>query len=579
MSDAERAALRLKMDKEDAIRSLKGFLRYMWPEFHGQAQLLDAPYIDVMCDWIEDRVMMRKSNGYLGIPPGKMKSLAGQVMSPAWVWLHNPRYQAVWLSASVDVVSRDSARCRELVNSERYQDLLQMQVARLRHFDNWRGGPWHDVLLKGDKPWAIKHDRNQVLWFETTAGGRRQCLQLGAKRLTGLRGDGWGVDDAVDVSEVINKPPAVVRRRMLEITADILMRLWNRINDPRPGHHHRMLIGQRTHTMDPPGYMIQHKGWDHLVLPTEYDPAHPHCSPLDPRTEPGEPLNPHLDTPAEIADRKTSLGASQHAAQEQQGPLASTGSELDDALDATWESRFWEHPSGLKIEKRWASTDATFGTTKVTSSRVAIEAWGKQGAILYMYDLDAALMSWPMMRDRCLAFSLAQMPSLDHFIVEDKALGPALVSDLKLVVVNVDGFNPGSQSKEARIGVLSARMRSGQVRLPHPDAPWQRKLSCQFGEIATLIPIARARGDKWPDTIATEGQVMVPWVVLFEAECRNGTGRADLPDAAAQAVIWDQRERDKRKATRHSPHAPAMDTEGWFGGNDGGGIWTGSDSF
>ena len=268
MSAEERAAYDLLM-MEQAVRSLAGFLRYMWPVFHGQAPMLEAPYIDVMCDWIEDRVTMRKSDGYLGIPPGKMKSLAGQVMSPPWVWLHNPRYQVVWLSASVDVVSRDSGRCREIVNSERYQKLLAYQVRRLLEMDDWRGGPWHDVLIHGDKPWGLKTDRNQVLWFETTAGGRRQCLQLGAKRLTGLRGDGWGVDDSVDVSEVINKPAAVVRRRMLEIISDILQCLWNRVNDPRQGHHHRMIVGQRVHRLDPPGYMIEHKGWSHLVLPTE----------------------------------------------------------------------------------------------------------------------------------------------------------------------------------------------------------------------------------------------------------------------------------------------------------------------
>jgi len=215
-----------------------------------------------------------------------------------------------------------------------------------------------------------------------------------------------------------------------------------------------------------------------------------------------------LDTPAEIADRKTSLGESQHAAQEQQRPRVDSGSELEEALDAC--ERYWQHPADLTLDLRWASTDATFGTTKETSSRVALEAWGRQGAVLYMTDMDASVMTWTMTRDRALAFSAAQRPPLDHFIVENKALGPALVEDLKRVVVNVEPFNPGVQSKQSRLGVLAARMRSGQVMLPHADAPWQRRLSCRFGEIATLIPLARARGDQWPDAIGSDGVVMVP---------------------------------------------------------------------
>ena len=95
-----------------------------------------------------------------------------------------------------------------------------------------------------------------------------------------------------------------------------------------------------------------------------------------------------------------------------------------------------------------------------------------------------------------------------------------------------------------------------------------------YSEIATLLPIARARGDRWPDSLGKDsGRVSVPWVVMFEAECRDGTGRNDLPDAAAQGVIWEQRKRPSERI-KLTPAAPEIASP-WFSGD----MWDGSGGF
>lgn len=571
LSGEPRRLVEEALEMEKALGSLFGFLLYVWPVLHGARPFLPAPYVRVMCDWIEERITYRRPNGYLAVPPGAMKSVVGSVLSAPFRWLHDPTWTCIWLSGSDRVVSRDSGRARYIIRSERYQRLLRYQVRRLRELDQWRGGPWDEVLQAGDQPWAFRDDKNERLWFELDSGGGRQCLSTRSTQITGLRGGMWGVDDALDASEVIRGSEDQTIRRLLEVRNVIAGQLWNRIDDQRDGHHARMVIGQRLHDLDVGGWLIR-MGWDHLCLPAEYDPEHPHASPSDPRSEPGELLHPVLLSSEILNRQREVMGPSQYAAQYRQAPQKEGGNELAEALDAC--PRFYEHPSTITMDQRWASIDATFGTTKATSSRVAIEAMGRQGAILYLYDLDADVMTWHEMRQRCLDFSRAQSPGLDSFVVETKALGPALVEDLQRVIRGVEGFSPGAQSKESRIGVLAARMRSGQVYLPHPDATWLRRVSVSYSEIATLLPIARARGDRWPDALGKDsGRVSVPWVVMFEAECRDGTGRNDLPDAAAQGVIWEQRKRPSERI-KLTPAAPEIASP-WFSGD----MWDGSGGF
>ena len=153
-----------EIDDELAYRSLNHFIRQLW-KYADPSEYVDGWHIHTICEHLE-----AVSNGsitrlIINIPPRHMKSLAVAVFWPAWTWLHNPAEQWLFASYAESLSIRDSVKCRRLIQSPPYQNLLMKYQP--------------DSTLVGDQ--------NTKTRYENNFGGYRLATSVGGA-LTGEGG-------------------------------------------------------------------------------------------------------------------------------------------------------------------------------------------------------------------------------------------------------------------------------------------------------------------------------------------------------------------------------------------------------
>lgn len=252
-------------------------------------------HIDAICQHLEAVSDGRMPRLLINIPPGHMKSLIVSVFWPAWTWLRRPAWKALFSSYALDLALRDSVRCRDLVTSEWYRDIF-------------RPG------------WGLKTDQNAKSLFENTAGGFRFSMSVGS-RATGFRGDCIVCDDPLNAKE---QDSEVARKECLTWWDRVMP---SRLNDLRKGS--KVIIMQRLHEEDLSGHLLEQGGYDHLCLPSEFEPERRSTTSIgwtDPRTEPGELLFPEM-FPRQVLDhlRMVELKEVDYAGQYQQRPFPAGG--------------------------------------------------------------------------------------------------------------------------------------------------------------------------------------------------------------------------------------------------------------
>jgi phage terminase large subunit-like protein len=322
--------------KVAAVTTLSGFIRYMWPELVPGKSLVWGPHIDVVCYGLECLAFGQVSNNELviNIPPRHLKSVTVAQAFPAWLWLQNPSLQILTISTGDRVITQNNRGIRRVVESPRYRELVDFARSFLREFT--------------DIPeWSLASDQNEKRRFENTAGGICQGLPAGAD-VIGIGADLIIIDDPIDTKEVKNKSPDAIAAELWKIIDNYGGTWDSRLNDP--DRSCRVTIMQRLAVMDLAGFLLdgvedgtgkkRGGGVTGIVLPTEYDPDHPHVCSLDWRTEPGELLFPERFSAQKLAHLKTTWDATEYAAQHAQRPVPKGG--ILFSLDG-W-TTYAEHP-------------------------------------------------------------------------------------------------------------------------------------------------------------------------------------------------------------------------------------------
>lgn len=392
-------------------------------------------HIDAICEHLQAVTDGRIRRLLINIPPGHMKSLLVSVFWPAWVWARRPEWRALFSSYAMDLAIRDSVRCRDLITSEWYQEGFC-------------------------PPWGLKGDQNVKSFFENTRRGFRFSLSVGG-RATGFRGDCVVVDDPLNAKEQYSK----TARDECVFWWDKVMS--SRLNDQRVGA--RVIIMQRLHEEDLAGHVIRKEGYEHLCLPTEFEPERltgsgrdhiPAATRIgwrDPRTEPGELLFPTLFSAPVVTEAKRDLGADGFAGQHQQRPSPADGT----IFKRAWWQYYRQAPAVFDVVIQ--SWDCSFKDTKGTDYVVG-QVWGRLGADKYLLD---------QVRDRMdFTATCAALKSLSAKwsraaakLIEDKANGPAVISALRRQVSGLIPVEPDG-SKVARAHAVSADVEAGNVYLP-----------------------------------------------------------------------------------------------------------------
>lgn len=454
---------------ERARRRLSEFVRQAWPVVEPATPYHHNWHIDAVCEHLEAVSHGQIRRLVISVPPGHMKSLTVSVFWPAWQWVSRPAWRSLFTSYAHELSVRDSLRCRTVIESEWYQETFAPS-------------------------WKLASDQNRRDVFENSEMGFRFSTSVGA-RVTGYRGDAVICDDPSNVVDIYSKAHR-----------EEVVRWWDkamssRLNDMRTGT--KVVIMQRLHQGDLTGHLLDQGGWEHLCLPTEFEPKRRASTSIgwhDPRKQEGELLFPEMFPAATIAQAKRDLGSDGFAGQHQQLPSPAEGA----LLKRSWFNRRWRKKGepdieGLetrllpeKFDRVIMVLDATFKKTD-DSDFVCLGVIGKAGPDKYLLDLAWDRLSFTDTL-RVFVDMAATWPGAREKIVEDKANGTAVIEVLKKKIPGIIPVEPVG-GKEARIAAASPEIEAGNVWLP-AFAPWTGRF------IEECIGFPKATHDDAPDMLA-----------------------------------------------------------------------------
>jgi len=257
---------RTRIVSEDLIKiagaevSLRLYIEQAWSVLEPTTPFISGWHLDAICDHLEAVFKGDIRNIIINIPPRHMKSLAVSVFFPTWVWINDPSSRWLFSSYAQDLSTRDSLKCRRLIQSLWYQ-------AR-----------WSDR-------YTITTDQNQKTRFENDKTGYRLSTSVDGVA-TGEGGDYIVVDD-----------PHNVKQAESEIKRNGVLMWWDevmstRLNNPNTGR--KIIVMQRLHENDLTGHILAKElGYVHLMLPAEYEKDRKCFTNIgfeDPREDEYEPL-------------------------------------------------------------------------------------------------------------------------------------------------------------------------------------------------------------------------------------------------------------------------------------------------
>jgi predicted phage terminase large subunit-like protein len=443
-----------RADADRLKNNFGSFIRESWDVVEPAMPLIDNWHIDAMAQHLQAVAEGKIRMLMINIGPGYAKSIIASVMFSAWLWARNPQTRVIAATYASGLTIRDSIRTRDLIVSDWFQRLFNpaWSVARETKEIEYRK---KDPVTGG---WAMVKENED--WLSNSVSGERRALSVGGKA-TGFRADGQIFDDLLNASD---KHSEAARKTAADWAISTMS---TRFNDMRIGW--RVVIGQRLHESDPYGAMLATGDYEHLCLPSEFEPerrSHTSIGWTDERTEPGELLFPELFTAAVIAQAKKDLGSYDYAGQHQQRPSPIEG----ELLKRDW-WQYYDPTQILAFDAMCISVDATFKAVS-DSDYVSIQVWGFIGPRSYLVDRIHQRMGYVATK-QAIKGLIAKYPQAWAKLIEDKANGSAIIEELKREFYGVIAINPEG-GKESRAAAVSPTVEAGNVYLP--DLPWAQEV-------------------------------------------------------------------------------------------------------
>lgn len=306
---------------ELAERHLADFMRQAWQVVVPDRPLQWGWHLDAISEHLEAVILGQIRRLVISVPFRTTKSTTLSVMLTPWVWIRNPGFSFLYASHSQPLSTRDSVAARTVIESKWYQD-------------RWGG------------KYTLTSDQNQKTRFLNSKRGERLATSVGSRSITGEGGDLVAIDDAHDAVEAVKHFDALQFEDIAQWWDEVMS---SRHPDPKTGR--KVICGQRIHGSDLSGHVLAKGGWQHLILPMEYDPKRSSVTSLgfhDPRTEEGELLCPDRFGPEEVEQSKIDLGDFAYQAQAQQDPLPRGGT----MFKVEWIRRAPACPGGVAVTAR-----------------------------------------------------------------------------------------------------------------------------------------------------------------------------------------------------------------------------------
>jgi predicted phage terminase large subunit-like protein len=420
----------IEIEAEEERRSFAVFAQRYWHIVEPSTPFVPTRLFEVLCGVLERAARGELQRILINVPPRCGKSTLVSVLLPAWVltWRHQTRFLTA--SYGEGLAERDSARCRRLIESDLYQ---QRHGAAVR----------------------LRNDQNTKLRFETTLGGARVAVSVGGAA-TGEGGDILILDDPHKIEDA--RSPAALGR-----TVDWTQTTFaTRLNDPRTGVV--IIVMHRVSEHDLTPTLLAEGSYYHVCLPAEFDPGHPHRSPLDWRTTPGELLTPERFGRAEFERQVRSMSPYARAGQMQQLPAPAGG--------GIFEREWWRYYDPAELPSRVDDLVITWDTTQgseVSGDYVAGQCWARIGANCYLLRQIHGRLNFNDTVEAMVAlteWARENYPrQIGAILVEGAANGPSAIQVLKGRLPGLIKTMP-REKKVARADAVTTLFAGGNVFVP-----------------------------------------------------------------------------------------------------------------
>lgn len=426
-----------QVEQELCKRSLHEFVIHAWKIVEPETVFKDNWHIEAICNYLEATLRGDFRNLIINIPPRHMKSLLVNVFFPAWVWTFAPSKKFLFASYGEDLAIRDSQKCRDLIQSNWYQNRWEL---------------------------PLKSDQNRKDRFTNVKEGYRISVGVGGSA-TGEGGDFIIVDDPLKAQDANSDASRNFVNSWYDNT------ISTRLNNPSTGV--KILIMQRLHEDDLTGHLLKKGKWELLCLPAEYE-GERFISSLgfkDPRKSQNELLWKEQFDEAAIEDLKSQLSELGVAGQLQQRPTPVAGN----IFKKDW---FYSRYLNTSVVGRWISWDTALSVSEEAARSSCVVAELTEDYRLFIREVYYDKLDFPALEAKVKEYAKKYRYELRGVIIESKASG---ISILQTLAQSADPwlaellvpFTP-TVDKITRAFNASLWCEKGCVMLPPPaeEFPW-----------------------------------------------------------------------------------------------------------
>ncbi len=421
----------------DAVlrHDLTSFTGKTFEILHPGTPLEPAWHVEAMTHALSEVYAGQTRRLLITVPPRHLKTICSSVSFCAWALGKSPELKFLVASYG-DALARRTARdFRTVMQSPLYKRLFRHVGARLQD--------------------------NELEFVTNQNGGRRAVSRGGA--LTGFGADIIIVDDIMKADDCRSPAERQQVKDFYEGT------LFSRLNDKREGRI--VVVQQRLHEDDLPGFLLEKGGFTHLNLPA--------IAPIE-RTyalgygrkktvEPGELLSPSRESQEQLDDLRVSMGSANFAAQYLQDPASGHTDSFK------WSSiRFYDPPPEPADCQLVVQSWDTAAKINPNNDYSACSTWGFHQGAWKLLDVIRGRWEYPDLYDLAHAHRKRWVARL--VLVEESSNGTALCQQLRRDIVRatrprsepswrVVGYTP-KVAKEVRLSTQTVRLEQGEFLFP-----------------------------------------------------------------------------------------------------------------
>jgi predicted phage terminase large subunit-like protein len=365
------------------------------------------------------------------VPPRHLKSQSVSVAFVARLLGLDPTRRIIAASYAMDLAQDFSLQTRKVMEA-----------------------PWYREVFPGT---ILDPKKTTLQEIRTTKNGYRLATSAGGT-LTSKGGDLIIIDDPMKAADAHSE---VARKNVIDwFTTTVLSRL----NDPNSDAI--IVVAQRLHAEDLPGYLLEQGGWEHLNLPAIAigDQSVPITDEKDWGRRKGTALQPNRLGLKELAQRKKELGSATFETQYQQNPAPPEGN----FVKLAWFDRFAAPKPLDHYEMIIQSWDTAIEVGEKNDYSVCITC-GIHAEGIDLLHVYRERLAYPELRKATMG--LKEKFNAKIVIVEKAGSGASLWQDLKGQRLNWIYLMSPTADKITRLAQQSAKIEMGLIALPK-TAPW-----------------------------------------------------------------------------------------------------------